>query len=112
MKGCKMLTIEQIREERLQKGVSQWRLAVLVNRSGPWLGLREAGYVQTKPEELEALSAALEKAEARKQKITDKDTSLIAKNEICSLLSPAFTTFIHNIIMKKSSRMDKFYSCC
>ena len=61
-----MVSIEEIKTERLRKGLSQWRLAVLVKRSGPWLGLREAGYVQTKPEELKALSAALEKCTTQK----------------------------------------------
>ena len=41
-----MLNIEQIREERKRLRISQWRLAVCVNRSGPWLGLREIGYVE------------------------------------------------------------------
>ena len=37
--GKIMLSIEQICEERKKQGLSQWRLAVRVNRSGPWLGL-------------------------------------------------------------------------
>lgn len=54
-----MLSIEQIREERKKQGLSQWGLAVKVNRSGPWLGLREAGYIEANRDELEALSEAL-----------------------------------------------------
>jgi predicted transcriptional regulator len=54
------MTIEEIRERRKALGLSQWGLAVLVNRSGPWLGLREAGYVKPTEEEIHALLEALE----------------------------------------------------
>lgn len=60
-----MLSIEKIREERKKQGLSQWRLAVRVNRSGPWLGLREAGYVEANQDELEALSEALQQPECQ-----------------------------------------------
>jgi predicted transcriptional regulator len=53
------MKIEKIRDIRKRQGLSQWALAIRVNRSGPWLGLREAGYVEATQEELEALSAAL-----------------------------------------------------
>jgi predicted transcriptional regulator len=59
MEGTNMLNIEQIRTKRKQLGLSQWALAVRVNRSGPWLGLREAGYVKPNQAELEALTRAL-----------------------------------------------------
>ena len=60
-----MLSIEQIREERKRLKISQWRLAVRVNRSGPWFGLREAGYVEANQDELEALSEALQQPECQ-----------------------------------------------
>ena len=55
------MTIDEIREARKRLGLSQWGLAIKVNRSGPWLGLRELGYVKASPDELAALSQALKK---------------------------------------------------
>ena len=57
-----MPKIEEIKEKRQRKGLSQWALAIRVGRSGTWLSLRESGYVQTTEDELRALSAALEQA--------------------------------------------------
>ena len=54
-------TIEKIRSERQERGISQWALAVRVGRSGTWLSLRESGYVPASPEEIEALKSALQK---------------------------------------------------
>ena len=58
-----MANIEEIKAERQRKGLSQWALSVRVGRSGTWLSLRESGYVPTSPDELAALSAALEQSE-------------------------------------------------
>jgi predicted transcriptional regulator len=57
------MDIDEIREKRRALKASQWRLASLVNRSGPWLGLRESGYVQPSEDELQALEEALLKIE-------------------------------------------------
>jgi predicted transcriptional regulator len=55
--------IKEIREKRKELGLSQWALAVRVNRTGPWLGLRESGFVKPSEDELEALEEALLKIE-------------------------------------------------
>jgi len=51
--------MQSIIKKRKAAGLSQWDLANLVGRSGPWLGLRERGNVYPTPGEVRALEFAI-----------------------------------------------------